>query len=326
MPASGVRRSCDTAESRAVRAELSRASAAASPAACWSARRWRMAPACAAKAASSRCRSAGTCTPTSTRSCSSSAVAWVSTSQSLGCRGRPARARSSGAATASETTSATTSAGRVGRRPPHDDRALRPEHVDGVLEQHGHLVGRAEQGVGQLGQGGRLPLRRDRPPRPAGRWCARRTPRPRRPATNTTSAIGVLRLGDGEGADRLGEEPVEQPRARRQRADERRPDAAEQGDEHGDEQVERHGEGQPGVLGQQDEQAGEHQGGPTTASGIPEANSPARQRGPRHPPATPGGERVGHDVHVDVAGVGDDLLGGARHRPGCASACAGCCR
>ena len=39
MPASGVRRSCDTADSRAVRAELSRASAAASPAACCRARR-----------------------------------------------------------------------------------------------------------------------------------------------------------------------------------------------------------------------------------------------------------------------------------------------
>ena len=114
MPASGVRRSCETADSSAVRAELSRASAAASPAACCSARRWRMAPACAAKAASSRCRSAGTCTPTRTRSCSSSAVAWLSRPRSE-CRS----ARTPGVGVA-DLDLGDDLRGRVGGRPPHD--------------------------------------------------------------------------------------------------------------------------------------------------------------------------------------------------------------
>ena len=58
--------------------------------------------------------------------------------------------------------------------------ALGAEHVDGVLEQHGHLVGGARAGCGSAR---RAPPTRagPRPPaRPAGHWCAPRTPRPRR--------------------------------------------------------------------------------------------------------------------------------------------------
>ena len=203
MPASGVRRSCETAESSAVRAELSRASAAASPAACCRARRWRMAPACAAKAASSRCRSAGTCTPTSTRSCSSSAVAWVCSSVA-GCRSPGPRRV--GAATS---TSATTSAGVVGRWPRRTTtRALGAEHVDGVLEQHGHLVGGAEQGVGELGEGCRLALGRDRPLGPAGagvhdeRHDERRRRRRRR-AQSRSPAAEIVRVRTGSRKNQL---------------------------------------------------------------------------------------------------------------------------
>ena len=201
--------------------------------------------------------------------------------------------------------------GRVGGRPPHDPGLAGCEHVDGVVEQHGHLVGRAEQGVGQLGQGRGLPLRCHRPLGPPGARVHDEGDDDG-DQDEHDERDGVLGLRDREGADGVGEEPVEQQRARHG-ADERRSDAAEEGDEHGDQQVERHGERQAGVLGEQDEQTGDR-GRRDEGDDVPQANSPAGQCSPRHAPASTGSEGVGHDVHVDVTGVGDDLLGGARHR------------
>ena len=106
-------------------------------------------------------------------------------------------------------------ASRAGRR----SARCGPEHVDGVLEQHGHLVGRAEQGVGQLGEGGRLPLGRDRRARPAGRWCARRTPPPRRrprrrPGRSAFSGSEMVSVRTGSRKNQLSS-PDDATRARR---------------------------------------------------------------------------------------------------------------
>ena len=140
-----------------MRAELSRARAAASPAEAWRARRWRMAPACAANAASSRWRPAGTTAPTRTSSWSSSASA----------RGDPLSRRAS-----------RESRQRVGRGddlgrvvvagPPDHGGRIGPEHLDGAAEQERQLVGGPEQRVAEVREGRGLRLRPQRPVGPAG--------------------------------------------------------------------------------------------------------------------------------------------------------------
>ena len=245
MPASGVRRSCETADSSAVRAELSRASAAASPAAL-------LQGAPLEDRAGVRGEGGEEPLPVGRhrRADEHEVVLVVGRGVGLvaiaGCR-RPSRAPAVGrrrlalgddlgrrvGAWRRRTTRA--------RRAPNMSTACSSSTVIWSVEPSRVWVSSASAAD--------------------SRWAA--TARSARRAlvcttnatttattTKTTRAMAfsgseIVRVRTGS-----GEEPVEQHRGRHG-PDEGRSDAAEQGDEHRDEQVERHGQGQAGVLGQQ---------------------------------------------------------------------------
>ena len=216
MPASGVRRSCDTAASSAVRtASLSR-SRTASAARVASRSRSRTAAACAAKASSMRRSEAGSGLPDS----ASTRPGPAST----------ATAASSTATGGAEPDTSTTGGDLAGTAAPSrtEPRRVIPKVSQRLVEQGATPSSR--RSTRRTATRARWPRPGGaRPPAPAPR-CGRRWSRRCPPTTrNTNEGEHVLRLGDRELVVRRGEEPVGQPAGDERRADGGREPADERG-------------------------------------------------------------------------------------------------
>ena len=243
MLASGVRRSCDTAASRAVRARLSLASDLAPP---WPARtsssRCRIAPARDGERRHQPAVGPGQHPPGEhqhagvvDRGADRGGRAWPPARNPRSPRPRSrVSARCRGRTTAA---------------------VVDGEELDRLSQQGGQLVALAQEGLGGGGQGAGLALGR------AGSCCSpfadvdHRGDR-RRDDDEHEQGDEVLRVGDRQGVDRLGEEPVD-GQAPEDGRGQRRPQAAHEGGEDGEQEEEEHLERQVVPPGRGPEYAGQ---------------------------------------------------------------------
>ncbi len=300
MLASGVRRSCDTAASRVVRAALSRASPAASRAARTSRSRPCRIAAWAAYALTTRWSSAAMGGPSSSRCTSSSTV--TSSAHVVVSDGTVLPAGRCGSVEA--TTVDGRSSSRLG-----EHRGAHTEVVARPVEQRWEGTGLGQQVAAHRREGRRLALGRDRLLGAAGGDVDDRRHR-HGDEDEDGERQGVRRVADGQRAPRLGEEPVDDERAD-DGAQERRPDAADERADHGQREVEQQVEGERVSLlrrhehsGQRDEgDDGEEQPGDDSTGGqARDARAAAADLRPL----------VRDEVDVDVAGAVGDLGGDAR--------------